>query len=77
MTTLALTPYWARITDIYYSDIQDIDYVKYSIWDWLREEYRCERVRIGFSEGASGSINKTGVRFEHDSDVTAFMLRFS
>jgi hypothetical protein len=77
MTTLPLTPYWDRITEIYYNDIQDNDYVEYSIWDWLKDEYCCERVRIGFSEGVSGSINKTGVRFEHDSDITAFMLRFT
>jgi hypothetical protein len=76
MTTLPLSPYWVRVTDVYYEDIQDNDYVDYSIWDWLRDEYRCERVRTGFNEGGGG-INKTGVRFEHDSDATAFMLRFS
>lgn len=77
MTTLPLAPYWDRITEIFYNDIQDSDYSQYSIWDWLRDDYRCERTRIGFSEGATGSIGKTGVRFEHDADVTAFMLRFA
>jgi hypothetical protein len=76
MTVLPLTPYWTRITEIYYEDIQDTDYVQYSIWDWLRDDYGCERTRIGFSEGGTGSVSKTGVRFENDQDVTAFMLRF-
>lgn len=70
--TLPLKPYWPRITQIYYRDIQPqyVDRKPITIWGWLETEYGAQRSNL--SEGPFLGW----LRFERESMMTAFVLRF-
>lgn len=70
--TLPLKPYWPRITEIYYRDIQPqyVDVNPITIWGWLETEYGAQR------HNPWESPFQGWVRFERESMMTAFVLRF-
>lgn len=69
--TVPVRPYWQRITDIYYNDprLADARYSGMSIWEWLAMDYGADRL---------SPWNDLGLlRFEKESNMTAFLLRFA
>jgi len=71
--TLPVKPYWSRITEIYYRDIQPqyVDVNPITIWGWLEAEYGAQR------SNPWGTPFQDWFRFEQESAMTAFLLRFS
>jgi hypothetical protein len=71
--TLPMKPYWPRITEIYYRDIQPqyVDVNPITIWSWLEEEYGAQR-----HNPWAGPEDQDWLRFERESAMTAFLLRF-
>lgn len=71
--TLPLKPYWSRITEIYYRDIQPqyVDVNPITIWTWLEQEYGARR------HNPWESPFQGWVRFERESNMTLFVLRFA
>lgn len=71
--TLPLKPYWPRITEIYYRDIQTqyVDRNPITIWTWLETEYGAQR-----NNPWAQPANQDWLRFERESSMTAFLLRF-
>ena len=72
--TMPLKPYWPRIVEIYYRDIQPqyVDVNPISIWGWLEQEYGAQR-NNPWAHGA----DQDWIRFEKESAMTAFVLRFA
>jgi hypothetical protein len=71
--TMPLKPYWPRIVEIYYRDIQPqyVDVNPITIWGWLEQEYGAQR------NNPWGTPFQDWLRFEQESAMTAFVLRFA
>jgi hypothetical protein len=71
--TVPVKPYWPRITEIYYRDIQPqyVDVNPISIWSWLEQEYGAQQ------SNPWGTPFQDWLRFEKESAMTAFVLRFA
>jgi hypothetical protein len=72
--TLPLKPYWPRVTEVYYGDIQPqyVDVNPITIWGWLEQEYGAYR-----NNPWAQPVDQDWLRFEQESLMTAFLLRFA
>jgi hypothetical protein len=72
--TLPVRPYWPRITEVYYRDIQPqyVDRNPITIWGWLEQEYGAQR-----NNPWAQPVDQDWLRFEQESLMTAFLLRFA
>jgi hypothetical protein len=72
--TLPVRPYWSQITEVYYRDIQPqyVDVNPITIWGWLEQEYGAYR-----NNPWAQPFDQDWIRFEQESSMTAFLLRFT
>jgi hypothetical protein len=65
-----IRPYFPKIADYYWDELEDQD-PHMTIWEWLRRDYDVVKI------GTLGDNPELWVSFPTEQDITAFVLRWS